>query len=174
MPPELPTEQGPTRSRWKMPLVTAVLIGVAVMIAFTGIESRQRGEAELRHKAAERAVPVVPSTPNVQPSIGLLDLPGRLQAYSQAALFARVSGYVSSRKVDIGSRVKAGDLLAEIDAPDLDQQLFQSQSDLSNAQANAALADVTNQRYQALLPNNYVTHQAADEKKQTWRRRERW
>jgi RND family efflux transporter MFP subunit len=56
-------------------------------------------------------------------------------------------------------------LLAEIDAPDLDQQLFQAQSDLANAEANAALADVTNQRYQALLPNSYVTRQAADEKK---------
>jgi len=166
MPPESPVEQRPTRSRWKMPLATVLFIAAAVIVAFTGIESRQQSEAELRHKSAERAVPVVAvSMPTVQPSMGLLDLPGRLDAYAQAELFARVSGYVSSRKVDIGSRVKAGDLLAEIDAPDLDQQLFQAQSDLNNAQANSALADVTNQRYQALLPNNYVTHQAADEKK---------
>ncbi len=107
---------------------------------------------------------VAASTPVVQQSIGLLDLPGRLDAYYQAALFARVSGYVSSRNVDIGSRVKTGDLLATIDAPDLDQQLSQAQSDLNNAKSNAALADVTNQRYQALLPSNYVTHQAADER----------
>jgi len=128
-------------------------------------EPAQRSEAELRRKAEERSVPVVAvSTPSVQQSMGLLDLPGRLDAYYQAALFARVSGYVASRKADIGTRVKTGDVLAAIDAPDLDQQLFQAQSDLNNAQANAALADVTNQRYQALLPNNYVTHQAADEK----------
>jgi len=163
--PELPPEQRPARSRWKTPLAAILFVGTAVLIAFTGIESRQQSEAELRRNAEERAVPVVAaSTPSVQQSMGLLDLPGRLDAYYQAALFARVSGYVSSRKADIGSRVKTGDVLAEIDAPDLDQQLFQAQSDLNNAQANAALADVTNQRYQVLLPNNYVTHQAADEK----------
>ena len=163
--PELSPEQRPARSRWKMPVATILFVGMAAFIAFTGIASRERSEAELRHKAEERAVPVVAvSTPSVQPSMGLLDLPGRLDAYYQAALFARVSGYVASRKADIGTHVKTGDVLAEIDAPDLDQQLFQAQSDLSNAQANAALADVTNQRYQALLPNNYVTHQAADEK----------
>jgi RND family efflux transporter MFP subunit len=164
MSPELPNEQR-ARSRWKTPLLAALFIGGAALVAFVGIESREQTVAQLRTKAAERAVPTVAaSTPNVQPSIGVLDLPGRLDAYSQAALFARVSGYVSSRKVDIGSHVKAGDLLAEIDAPDLDQQLFQAQSDLNNAKANAALAKVTNGRYQALLPNSYVTHQAADEK----------
>jgi multidrug efflux system membrane fusion protein len=153
-------------SRWKMPLATAVFVGGAAFLAFTGIESRQQSIAELKTKAAERAVPtVVVSTPAVERSMGVLDLPGRLDAYYQAALFARVNGYVASRSADIGTRVKAGDLLATIDAPDLDQQLSQAQSDLTNAKANAALAEVTNQRYQALLPNNYVTHQAADEKK---------
>jgi RND family efflux transporter MFP subunit len=163
--PETPAEP-PRRSRWTMPLATIVFVGGAAFLAFTGIESRQQSVAQLKTKAAQRAVPTVAaSTPTVKQSIGLLDLPGRLDAYYQAALFARVNGYVASRKVDIGSRVKAGDLLATIDAPDLDQQLSQALSDLTNAQANAALADVTNQRYQALLPNNYVTHQAADEKK---------
>ncbi|HEY8129440.1 MAG TPA: efflux RND transporter periplasmic adaptor subunit [Hyphomicrobium sp.] len=162
--PESPPEQ-PRRSRWKMPLATMLFISGAAFLAFTGIESRQQSVAQLKTKAAERAVPTVAaSTPVVQQSIGLLDLPGRLDAYYQAALFARVSGYVSSRNVDIGSKVKTGDLLATIDAPDLDQQLSQAESDLNNAKSNAALADVTNQRYQALLPSNYVTHQAADEK----------
>jgi RND family efflux transporter MFP subunit len=164
MPPELPTEQR-ARSRWTMPLAAILFIGAAAFLAFTGIESREQSVAELRTKAAVRAVPnVAVSLPVVQPSISVLDLPGRLDAYSQAAIFARVSGYVASRKVDIGTPVKAGDLLAEIDAPDLDQQLFQAQSELNNAKANAALAKVTNARFQALLPNNYVTHQAADEK----------
>lgn len=163
--PETPAEQ-PPRSRWKMPLATVVFVGGAAFLAFVGIESREQGVAQLKDKAAERSVPTVAaSTPTVKQSIGVLDLPGRLDAYYQAALFARVNGYVASRNVDIGSRVKAGDVLATIDAPDLDQQLSQAQSDLTNAKANAALADVTNQRYQALLPSNYVTHQAADEKK---------
>ncbi len=164
MSPELPTEQR-ARSRWTMPLTAILFIGVAAFCAFTGIESREQSVAKLRTVAAERAVPnVAVSMPNVQPSITVLDLPGRLDAYSRAAIFARVSGYVTSWKADIGTRVKAGDVLAEIDAPDLDQQLFQAQSDLTNAKANAALAKVTNARYQALLPQSYVTHQAADEK----------
>ena len=104
-----------------------LFISGAAFLAFTGIESRQQSVAQLKTKAAERAVPTVAaSTPVVQQSIGLLDLPGRLDAYYQAALFARVSGYVSSRNVDIGSKVKTGDLLATIDAPDLDQQLSQA------------------------------------------------
>jgi len=164
MSPELPTEPR-ARTRWTMPLTAILFIGCAAFIAFTGIESREQSVAKLRTKSAERAIPTVAvSAPNVRPSISVLDLPGRLDAYSQAAIFARVSGYVTSWKADIGTRVKAGDVLAEIDAPDLDQQLFQAQSDLNNAKANAALAKVTNARYQALLPNNYVTHQAADEK----------
>ncbi|MET1046533.1 MAG: efflux RND transporter periplasmic adaptor subunit [Hyphomicrobium sp.] len=163
--PETPAEQ-PRRSRWKLPLATVLVVGGTAFLAFTGIESRQQSVAQLKSKAAERSIPTVSaSPPSVEQSIGILDLPGRLDAYYQAALFARVSGYVASRNVDIGTHVKAGDLLATIDAPDLDQQLSQAESDLNNAKANAALADVTNQRFQALLPNNYVTHQAADEKK---------
>lgn len=164
MSPELPKEPR-ARSRWKMPLAAVVFIGATTFIGFTGIECREQTLASLRIKSAERSIPTVAaSTPNVQKSIGKLDLPGRLDAYSQAAIFARVSGYVASRKADIGTRVKAGDLLAEIDAPDLDQQLFQAQSDLNNAKANAALAKVTNERFQALLPKDWVTRQSADEK----------
>jgi RND family efflux transporter MFP subunit len=164
MSPELPKEPR-ARSRWKMPLAAVVFIGATTFIGFTGIECREQTLASLRIKSAERSIPTVAaSTPVVQKSIASLDLPGRLDAYSRAAIFARVSGYVASRKVDIGTRVKAGDLLAEIDAPDLDQQLFQAQFDLNNAKTNAALAKVTNERYQALLPKDWVTRQGADEK----------
>ncbi|WP_409561708.1 efflux RND transporter periplasmic adaptor subunit [Hyphomicrobium sp. B1] len=163
--PETPAEPR-QRSRWKMPLAAVIFIGGAAFLAFTGIESREQSVAQLTTKAAERAVPTVAAaTPAVEQSVGVLDLPGRLDAYYQAALFARVNGYVASRNADIGTRVKTGDVLATIDAPDLDQQLSQAESDLVNAKANAALAKVTNGRYQALLPSNYVTHQAADEKK---------
>jgi len=164
MPPDLSTEPR-VRRRWTMPLAATVFIGAMTFIGFTGIVCREQTLASLRNKSLERSVPTVAvSMPAVQKSIGTLEFPGRLDAYSQAAIFARVSGYVASRKADIGTRVKSGDLLAEIDAPDLDQQLFQAESDLSNANANAALAKVTNGRYQALLPKDYVTRQAADEK----------
>lgn len=160
------TAEKPRRSRWKMPVAAILFVGFAAFLAFTGITSREQGIAQLKNKSAARAVPTVSvAPPAVQPSIGQLDLPGRLDAYYRAALFARVSGYVSSRNADIGTRVKTGDVLATIDAPDLDQQLSQAESDLNNAKANAALADVTNKRFQALLPNSYVTQQGADEKK---------
>jgi multidrug efflux system membrane fusion protein len=165
MQPDSPPKP-PRGARWKIPLATAVFIAAAAGLAFVGIESRQQSVAQLKDKAAERAVPTVAvAPPAVEQSLGALDLPGRLDAYSRAALFARVNGYVATRTADIGSRVKTGEVLATIEAPDLDQQLSQAQSDLTNAKANAALAEVTNQRYQALLPSNYVTHQAADEKK---------
>ena len=70
-----------------------------------------------------------------------LNLPGRLEAYSRAPIYARVSGYLKEWKVDIGARVKAGQLLAEIDAPDLDQQLMQARADLLNAQSSARLSE---------------------------------
>jgi multidrug efflux system membrane fusion protein len=141
----------------------ALMAGTAV--AALGISSREQTYARLQQTAMERSVPIVavasPATLNNKVT---LDLPGRLEAFSRAALFARVTGYVASWKADIGAAVKAGDVLAEIEAPDLDQQLLQAQSDLANAQSAAQLSELTNQRYQALLPNNTVSRQSADEK----------
>jgi len=93
-----------------------------------------------------------------------LDLPGRLEAYSRAPIYARVSGYLKSWKVDIGTPVKAGQLLAEIETPDLDQQLLQARADLASAQANAALAGTTAKRWQSMLGSDSVSRQEAEEK----------
>ena len=95
---------------------------------------------------------------------GTLDLPGRLEAYSRAPIYARVSGYLKSWNVDIGAPVKAGQLLAEIETPDLDQQLLQAKADLATAQANAALAATTAKRWQSLLTTGAVSKQDVDEK----------
>ena len=146
-------------------LFLLVVLGGAAYVPFFGITSRHESYAKLTGKTNERAVPTVKvALPGTQPNTQTLDLPGRLEAYTRAALFARVNGYLASWKADIGTRVKAGYLLAEIEAPDLDQQLSQAQSDLTNAQANAQLAEVTNQRYQALLPSSAISRQTADEK----------
>jgi membrane fusion protein, multidrug efflux system len=143
-------------------LVTALL---GVVLAVFGIVSRQQAVANLKQVAADRAVPAVETTAPAPRNAGAtIELPGRLEAYARAALFARVSGYIAKWHADIGMKVKAGEVLAEIEAPDLDQQLSQAQSDLANAQANEQLANVTNQRYQALLPNAIVSRQTADEK----------
>ena len=155
----------PERRIWLRLLTLLVIAGAASYVALSGIALRQVSFAKLRETAEARAVPTVNAAPpstlaNTIP----LDLPGRLEAYARASLFARVNGYVSSWKTDIGAPVKAGDLMAEIEAPDLDQQLLQAQSDLANAMTAAELANVTNQRFQALLPNNTISRQTADEK----------
>ena len=93
-----------------------------------------------------------------------LDLPGRLEAYYRAPIFARVNGYVKSWNADIGARVKAGDVIAEIDAPDLDQQLLQARADLTNQQASAKLSEVTLARRKTLIASNFVSMQEIDER----------
>jgi RND family efflux transporter MFP subunit len=93
-----------------------------------------------------------------------IDLPGRLEAYSRAPIYARVSGYLKNWHVDIGSQVRSGELLAQIEAPDLDQQLAQGKADLLTAQANAALARTTAARWQILFKTNSVSQQDVDAK----------
>ena len=102
--------------------------GAALYVALTGIGFRHASYAKLRQTAETRAIQnVTAAPPGTQGSLTILDLPGRLEAYSRASLFARVNGYIANWKADIGAAVKAGDVLAEIEAPDLDQQLLQAQ-----------------------------------------------
>jgi RND family efflux transporter MFP subunit len=91
-------------------------------------------------------------------------LPGRLEAFTQAQIYARVSGYLKDWKADIGAPVKAGDLLAEIDAPDLDQQIMQGEANLASAQANSKLSDATLLRGQQLIPSGAVSKQDLDQR----------
>jgi RND family efflux transporter MFP subunit len=143
-------------------IVVAVLAAIVVV---AGIATRASGDARLRKWTDDQAVPtVVLIAPNVADSAAALDLPGRLEAYSRAPIYSRVSGYLKSWKVDIGTPVKTGQLLAEIETPDLDQQLLQAKADLASAQANASLAESTAKRWQALLGSDSVSRQEADEK----------
>jgi RND family efflux transporter MFP subunit len=93
-----------------------------------------------------------------------LELPGQLQAYNDAAIYARVPGYLKSWNEDIGARVKTGQLLAVIDAPELDQELAQAQANLATVEANLKLAKVTAERFQDLAGDDAVSKQDADEK----------
>jgi RND family efflux transporter MFP subunit len=95
--------------------------------------------------------------PDTKTARTTLDLPGRLEAYAQAQLYARVSGYIREWKADIGARVKAGQALADIDAPDLDQQIMQAQADLASAQANLALSNANLQRGQSLITSAAIS-----------------
>jgi len=146
--------------------VAAVAVGaVLLFIVVNGIWSRNSSEARLQELADIEAVP---SVAVIQPALSAnkssLDLPGRLEAYARAPIYARVSGFLKAWYVDIGGPVKSGQLLAEIEAPDLDQQLLQAKAALASAQAAEALAAVTAQRWQTMGNTNAVARQTVDEK----------
>src|SRR5271168_1681417 len=136
---------------------------LAIAVAAYGLGTRTAQNAHLRELTEAQAVPVVALvTPTGVKNDATLDLPGRLQAYIQAPIYARVPGYLKSWKHDIGAKVKAGDLLAEIDTPDLDQQLMQARAALSVAQANAKLAQISAERWQSLAGTDAVAKQDVD------------
>ena len=93
-----------------------------------------------------------------------LALPGRIEAWSRAPIYARVSGYLKRWSRDIGEPVKAGQVLAEIDTPDVDQELQQARAELARARSEAALADTTARRWQSLLTSDSVSRQEVEER----------
>jgi RND family efflux transporter MFP subunit len=143
-----------------------LLAGVAlVVVVITGIRAREQSGEKLKEWTDDQAVPTVavtqPDSNVINPTI---DLPGRLEAYQRAPIFARVQGYLKSWSADIGARVKAGQVIAEIEAPDLDQQLMQARADLASAQASARLSEATLARRRSLLASNFVSMQEIDER----------
>jgi RND family efflux transporter MFP subunit len=147
------------RARW---YALAGLV-VALVLAAWGIASRLSERAALATDTAELAIPTV-STVKPAPSSApeTLVLPGSVQAYYEALILARTNGYVREWYTDIGTRVKKGQLLAEIDTPEVDQQLRQARADLATATANSQLASTTDQRWRGLLATNSVSQQSAD------------
>ena len=143
--------------------IAAVII--AIVIVGHGVWTRASENSHLRDWTDAQALPTVAV---ILPSSGVnssgLELPGRLEAYARAPIYARVSGYLKDYKVDIGAPVKAGQLLAEIETPDLDQQLSQGRADLVTAQANENLAKLTSDRWQTIVKTGAVAKQDADEK----------
>ncbi|OQW58650.1 MAG: efflux transporter periplasmic adaptor subunit [Proteobacteria bacterium SG_bin9] len=161
----MPPEQPKPVSRRALRLSAVAIGAIAVAVVVSGVLARQSSDAKLREWTDTQAVLTVAVTqPSTKPSELTLTLPGRLEAYSRAAIFARVSGYLKSWNFDIGAPVKTGDLLAEIEAPDLDQQLLQARADLANSQAAAKLSAATLKRRQTLLTSNFVSLQEIDER----------
>ena len=142
-----------------------IAVGVAVVLAAWGILSRLSARIALERAAAGAALFSVATThPSRGPGQDLLVLPGTVQAFYEAPLYARTSGYLRAWYTDIGASVKKGQLLAELDAPEVDQQLRQAQADLATAQANYDLARSTNERWKGLLATESVSKQDADER----------
>ncbi len=152
--------QGRSSRRWWI-LVLALAAVAALVIS--GILPRIHARADLDKETAEMAIPTVSV---VQPKRGQpaqeVVLPANVQAYIDAPIYARTNGYLKHWYVDIGAHVKAGQLLADIETPEVDQQLRQSRADLATAQANLNLSKITATRYADLLKTDSVSKQDAD------------
>ena len=164
----MPPETAPTPNvvtRRGLYLTGTFVTAVAALVVVMGLTTRKMADAKLSEWTEAQAVPVVTATtPDTRGRKTTLDLPGRLEAFTQAQIYARVSGYLKDWKADIGAPVKAGDLLAEIDAPDLDQQIMQGEANLASAQANSKLSDATLLRGQQLIPSGAVSKQDLDQR----------
>jgi RND family efflux transporter MFP subunit len=142
-------------------LIVAIIVVIVVVIA--GVVPRMRAKAALKTETDKSAVPTVDV---IQPKQGAphqeIVLPGNIQAFTDAPIYARTNGYLKKWYVDIGARVKAGQLLAVIDTPEVDQQLLQARADLNTAEANSNLSQITWKRYEDLKNTDSVSKQDVD------------
>jgi len=144
-----------------------LLLAVVAVLGLVGwrLAGRVQAQTDLRDQTDRLAQPVVAViTPSRAAAPDEIVLPGNVRAWADAPLYARTSGYLKRRLVDIGQPVKAGQLLAEIDAPELDQQLRQGEADLASAEANAQIARGTAERYRQLLASSSVAPQEAEDR----------
>ncbi len=137
----------------------------ALVLVVSGIVERDKSSAKLQDWTEAQAIPTVAIVAlDAKPGVASLNLPGRLEANLRAPIYARVSGYVKDWKVDIGDSVKAGQTLADIEAPDLDQQLLQARADLTSSEASAKLSEVTLSRGRTLLASAAASQQDVDQR----------
>lgn len=161
--PPLPGQAPKSSAASKVILWLALLLLVAGAVAYRGIYTRVRAAAEVKVETRELAVPSVSvARPKQSAPQQEIILPGNVQAFIEAPIYARTTGYLKRWYVDIGGRVKNGQLLAEIDTPELDQQLQQARADLATAKANYELAQTTAARYEFLLKSDSVSKQDVD------------
>jgi RND family efflux transporter MFP subunit len=145
-------------------LVVLIALVAAAAIATNGLIHRSRSKQDLMQWTAAQAPPTVALAKLARGDAEQrLILPGDIQPYNKAAIYARVNGYLKSWEQDIGAKVTAGQLLASIEAPDLDQQLAQARATLASAKANYDIAAVTANRYDILVQKQSVSQQTADQ-----------
>src|SRR5437588_1980034 len=145
-------------------VISAALLVIFIVVIGFGFISRRKAEADLTRATAMAAIATVNVVyPKADDPTDEIVLPGNTQAFTDAPIFARTNGYVKSWHVDIGTRVKKGQLLAVIETPQIDQQLQQARADLQTAQANLRQAEITADRWQALWKTNSVSEQETDQ-----------
>jgi RND family efflux transporter MFP subunit len=145
-------------------LVVLVVAALTVaMVIWSGLSSRAEAGNSLRTETNQLAIPAVSVVaPKVTPGAEEIALPGNMQAFIDTPVWARASGYLKAWYVDIGARVKQGQLLAEIETPEVDQQLLQARAQLQTADANLKLSQVTADRYTELFKTDSVAKQDVD------------
>jgi len=157
--PQTPQQGGSTHRGGAITLLIVVFV-VAAILAVTGVFQRLSARSKLEDRTNELAVPdVLAAAPQPGRSTDELTLPGNLFAYVDSPIYARTSGYLRKWYFDIGAHVKSGQLLAEIDSPEVDQELAQARADLLTAEANSKFAQTTSSRYQDLLKADAVSAQ---------------
>jgi RND family efflux transporter MFP subunit len=148
----------------RLVLIGTAALAVAVTVAATGIMVRAHSERAVAQWTNRQVVPTVALAKlehgDAQET---LTLPGTIQPYYKASIYARVNGYLKSWNKDIGAHVKAGEVLASIEAPDLDQQLAQARATLASAKANNDIAAITANRNDILVKKQIVAQQLADQ-----------
>ena len=165
MPPEASEEPAtpPVVTKRKLRMTLLASVALVAIVVIMGVTTRRMADARLSEWTERQAIPSIAiAALDDRGRRSTLDLPGRLEAYSQAQLYARVAGYLKEWKADIGTPVKAGQLLAEIEAPDLDQQIMQAEAGVGSAKANLELASATLQRGQSLVSSGAVSKQDLD------------
>ncbi len=154
----------PALSR-KIRRYSLLLLLVALILGAWGITSRVLSRSTLGRDTERDSVPTVITVAANRTDLGEeLVLPGTVMAFVEAPIYARTNGYLKAWYSDIGTQVKKGQVLAEVETPEVDQQLTQARADMETARANAALAASTNKRWQGLLATESVSKQDADEK----------
>jgi RND family efflux transporter MFP subunit len=156
----------PLKSLTPRQLLLVGIIGLVAAggIAANGLISRARNKQDLVQWASAQAVPTVTLAKLVRGDAEeKLILPGNIQPYSKATIYARVNGYLKSWNKDIGAQLKAGEVLAVIETPDLDQQLAQARATLASATANQEIAAITAERNNTLVQKQIVSQQTADQ-----------
>ncbi len=151
----------------RLRLALVMLAAVAVAVAVAGIVMRISHASALQKEVETQHITVKVVSPRFGPSDQALVLPGNVRADSDAPIYARVSGYLKAWRTDIGAHVKKGQVLGEIETPELDQQILRARADLATAESNWEIANVTAKRYQNLLATDSVSRQEVDEKAAT-------